>query len=105
MNNKILSMISICQKAGKLISGEFSCENSIKSDTAKLVLLATDASDNTKKKFVNKTTFYKVPLYQMGTRMELSKAIGKQNKVVFVVTDVNFSTKIQQLIEETPQEI
>ena len=46
---KALSMISLATKAGKTASGEFSTEQSVKTFRAELVIVATDASENTKK--------------------------------------------------------
>ena len=46
-------MLSIAKKAGKVASGEFMTENAVKSGGAALVIVAEDASDNTKKKFKN----------------------------------------------------
>ena len=56
-------MISLATKAGKTASGEFATEQSVKSFRAELVIVATDASDNTKKKFQNMCEFYEVPIY------------------------------------------
>ena len=50
-------------RAGKLVSGEFCTEREIKSRKARLVIVAEDASDNTRKKFKNMCDFYDVPLY------------------------------------------
>ena len=49
--NKALSMIGLATKAGKVASGEFCTEKEVKSGRACLVIVADDASDNTKKKF------------------------------------------------------
>lgn len=51
--NKTLSMISLATKAGKTKSGEFMTEKEVKEGRAHLVIVADDASDNTKKKFQN----------------------------------------------------
>ena len=51
-NNKVLSLVGLATKAGKIVSGEFSTEKSVKSGKGFVVLLAEDASDNTKKNFV-----------------------------------------------------
>ena len=47
-------MISLATKAGKTKSGEFMTEKEVKEGRAHLVIVADDASDNTKKKFTNK---------------------------------------------------
>ena len=51
--SKALSLISLATKAGKTKSGEFATEKEVKTGYAYLVIVATDASDNTKKKFKN----------------------------------------------------
>ena len=40
--DKILGMLGLATKAGKLVSGEFSVEKKIKSKLAKLVIVAKD---------------------------------------------------------------
>ena len=49
--DKVLSLISLATKAGRCASGEFMTESEVKSGRATLVVVAEDASDNTKKKF------------------------------------------------------
>ena len=46
--DRILNLIGLAMKAGKVVSGEFSVEKCIKSGKARLVIIATDASENTK---------------------------------------------------------
>ncbi len=99
MDNKIASLLSICQKSGNLVSGELSCEKTLQKKKAKLVIIAEDASDNTKKKFINKSFFYNVPSYIFGTKDEISRFIGKNNRAVVIITEKNLSLKIKDLIE------
>ena len=60
--SKVLSLIGLATKAGKTASGEFCTEREVKSGGAALVIIADDASDNTKKKFRNMCDFYHVPI-------------------------------------------
>lgn len=50
---KILNLIGLATKAGKIGSGEFMTEKSVKSGKASLVIVSEEASDNTKKMFAN----------------------------------------------------
>ena len=50
---KILNMIGLAQKAGKVASGEFSTEKAVKTGKAYTVIVADDSSDNTKKMYRN----------------------------------------------------
>ena len=47
--DKVLSMLGLAAKAGSVVSGEFSTEKAVKEGKAYLVIVAGDASDNTKK--------------------------------------------------------
>ena len=86
-NNKVLSLLGLATKAGKIASGEFSTEKSVKSGKGFLVLVAADASENTKKKFRNMCEYRKTPLYFFGTGEELGRACGKEFRIVTAVED------------------
>ena len=49
-SSKALSLVSLATKAGKTASGEFCTEKEVKTGMAELVIVAEDASANTKKK-------------------------------------------------------
>ena len=95
---RLLSMVSLAKKAGKLVTGEEGCQKAIQKGQVFLLLLATDASQNTKKKFTNKTTFYKVPMYSLFTKDEMGLAIGASNRATIGLVCENFSKKILEII-------
>ena len=70
MTNKdpIFSMLGLCKKAGKLKSGAYSVEETVKSQKAALVIMASDASDRTKKSTRDMCTYYDAPLWEYGTK-------------------------------------
>lgn len=98
--NKILSMISLATKAGKIVSGEFSVEKAVKEGRATLVIIADDASDNTKKMFRNMCTYYKVPLYFFGGKDELGHAMGKELRASLALTDNGFGNAIEKQLNQ-----
>ena len=61
--DKILSLLGLAAKAGRIASGEFSTEKAVKSGSAYLVVVSEEASENTKKMFRNMCSFYQVPMY------------------------------------------
>lgn len=75
--NNLLTFISLIKKSGNLKSGETNVLNAIKSSEAKLVILAKDTSDNTKKKFSDKCKFYDIKIVDFSEMEMLGKAIGK----------------------------
>lgn len=92
--DRVLNQISIAMKAGKLASGEFACEEAIKDGSGFLCIIASDASDNTKKSFSNSCDFYNVKLVEYGTKESLGHAIGKEFRASIVVRDENLSLSI-----------
>ena len=74
-NNRVLSLIGLATKAGKTVSGEFSTEKSVKTGKGLLVIVAEDASENTKKKFRNMCSFYEVPIFFFSITSLLPAAI------------------------------
>ena len=94
MDKKILSMLGIAKKAGKVASGEFLCEESIRNGKAKVVIVSDEASDNTKKRFRDKTTYYQVPLYERFSMEALGKAIGSETRAVISVNDAGIARTI-----------
>lgn len=84
---KLISLISMSKKAGRLKAGEFAAEEAIASGKARLVIVAEDASDNTKKKFENKSKTMEVPIVFFGKKEELGAAIGKELTAGIAICD------------------
>lgn len=99
--NKIYSMLGLAMKAGKVVSGEFSTDKSVKSGKAWLVIVSEDASDNTKKMFSDMCKFYHVPRYFYGTKEELGHAMGKAMRSSLAITDENFAKSIIKHLEQS----
>lgn len=100
MNNKVLSMLGLCARANKVVSGEFQTEKAVKAGKACLVIVAEDASDNTKKLFRNKCEFYEVPCYIYSNKEALGHAIGNQMRSSIAVVDDGFAEEIQKRLQE-----
>ena len=90
-NKRLLSLVGLATRARKVVSGEFSTEKSVKSGKSHLVIVSEEASDNTKKKFTNMCTYYKVPIYLFGTKDELGHAMGQEFRASLSVEDAGFA--------------
>ena len=97
--NKVLSLLGLAKRAGKVVSGEFSTETAVKSSKAYLVVVSEEASENTKKKFSNMCTYYRVPIYFYGKKEELGKSIGQEFRASLAVTDPGFSEALRKQME------
>jgi len=94
--SKIYGYLGLAARGRKVVSGEFMTEKAVKDGKAKIVILAEDASDNTKKMFGNMCEFYQVPLYTMGSKELLGHAIGKQMRASLAVTDAGLAKAIKK---------
>ncbi|MBQ3602128.1 MAG: ribosomal L7Ae/L30e/S12e/Gadd45 family protein [Lachnospiraceae bacterium] len=92
--SKIMAYLGLATKAGKLVSGEFMTEKSVKEGRALLVIVAEDSSDNTKKMFRNMCEFYHVPMYIMSNKEALGHGIGKQFRASVAVLDKGLADAI-----------
>ena len=62
----------------------------------KLVIIAEDSSDRTKNKFIDICEKYNIPIIINSNIEILSKAIGKENKAILGIKDINFAKSIQE---------
>ncbi len=93
---KLLSLLGLAEKAGYLGSGEFSTEKAVKEGEARLVIVAADASDNTKKQFRNMCEYYKVPCYCFAAKDMLGHAIGKEYRASVAVKDAGMAKAMEK---------
>lgn len=98
-NDKVLNLVGLAQKAGRLVSGEFMTEKAVKTGDAALVILAGDASENTKKKFRNMCEFYEVPLRIHAEKDYLGHAMGKELRASLAVTDEGLAQAIMKKMD------
>ena len=99
-HNKVFSLLGIAMRGHNLVSGELQTLEAVKKGSAMLVIIAEDASDNTKKLFTDKCTFYDVPIYRYGTKEELGNAIGKEMRSSVGVCDAGLADTIIKRLEE-----
>ena len=97
--NKVLSLLGLAIRGHNLVSGEFQTENAVKSGHAMLVIVAEDASANTKKFFTDKSSYYGVPIYQYGTKENLGRAIGKEQRSSLAVCDAGLAQAVIKALE------
>lgn len=92
--DKILGLLGLSARAGKVIFGTDACIEYVNKNKIKLLLIAEDASDRTKLKFNEIAKDTQIPIYELGSIDEISKSIGKRNKAIIGITDINFSKEI-----------
>ena len=97
--NKVLALFGIAMRGRNLVSGEFQTLEAVKNASAMLVIIAEDASANTKKMFTDKCRFYGVPVREYGTKEELGRAIGKEMRSSLGICDAGLAEALIRQME------
>lgn len=97
-NQKIHSYIGLAMRAGKVVSGDDTTLKELKKGKLSLIIVAEDASDNTKKLFKDKSSYRKINQIFFSTKVELGLSIGKSPRAVIGIKDKNLSQKIIELM-------
>ena len=92
--DKVLSLLGLAKEAGKAKSGGFQTDRAVKDGTAKLVIVAEDASDRTKKQYRDACAYYNVPLMIYGTKETLGHAMGEELRSGMAVLDEGLARAI-----------
>ena len=98
-NEKILGLMGLAMRAGQVVSGEEGVLAAVKNEKAKLVIIAQDASEGTKKKFRDKSSYREIPFRIVFEKDVLGHAIGKKTRAVIGIIDPNFATKMLEMID------
>ena len=104
MNDRILSLLGLCRRAGKLTLGFDLIAQSITDGSARLVVTASDISKSTGKKLGSLCEKSGVELLALArSKEELSLSLGRLC-VAASVCDSGFAAKLSQLINSEKQE-
>ena len=89
--------MGLSSRAGKICFGTDSTIENIEKRKVKLLIIAKDSSERTKKRFFELSEKYNIHIIEFGTIDEISKAIGKQNKAVIGIKDINLGKEIEKI--------
>ena len=106
-NPKLLSLLGMCRRAGRLSCGHDAAIGSVRSKSAKLCLLSSDSSQRLRKEIEREASFEgrDIPVKLMlSTTEEIGKATGLKSAVVSV-NDEGFAKTMLGLLNNTPGEV
>ncbi len=99
--NKVYSFLGLAQRAGKLVSGEQAVESEVRKGRVIFMIIASNASKNTRTKFMSLAHNYNIKCQIYGNKEELGTAIGKSRRAVIGIVDRNFANMIRTHINES----
>ena len=99
-------MIGLCAIARKLAIGTDIAADTVRNGKAGLLMIACDASQNTKKKIFNCAKYYEIPCSEIPlTISDLGHSVGKKgNTAAVAVLDRNMIKGIEKILNEYNQE-
>lgn len=89
--DKVLGMLGMAKRAGKVTSGSFLCEKAIRAKESKLIVLAADAAENAKQEMLHLCKRFGVPYIEYAEKTALGNSIGAGERAVVSVNDENFA--------------
>lgn len=99
--NKELSLLGLARKAGRLAVGNDAVGQALHTGSAKILIVAQDAANNTVRRFANRRGT--VPLYTLPcTRETLGAAIGYRSCAVCAVCDEGFAGAFRKAVSVPP---
>ena len=94
--DRVLNMLGLCARAGKLITGEKACVQAIRTGGAFAAVLDGAAAQNAVKAVTQACESHGVPLLRIG-EFALGEAIGKPSRMAAAVTDARMAARIIEL--------
>lgn len=93
----VLTLLGFAQAAGKIASGDDATRIALTRQRGRLLLLAEDTADSTKKRLMRLSERMQVPHVVLSAdRDTLGLAIGKSPRAALVVLDAQFAQAIQR---------
>ena len=98
MTDRLMSLLGLCRRAGKIVLGNDPVLDSINLRKARLVIVAQDCSQHTAKGVLKAAHMNNVKAYVVPyTKEDISLAVGKYTAVLSI-TDDGFAKKADTLI-------
>ena len=107
---RVMGMLGMAQRAGKVISGAEGVASTLTSGKAELLIISRDISRNTLDKILSaaekseKVTGKPVTCFRIGTSDDLGMALGKPARTAAAVTDKACAKGISDLLEGINEE-
>ena len=100
-SRNILSLLGLSLRGGHLVAGEESVEGAARAKDARVLLLASDAADNTRRRCQHfaesgQCLWLRLPF----TKAELGRAVGRTSVAIVAVTDIGLANAVVRRLAE-----
>jgi ribosomal protein L7Ae-like RNA K-turn-binding protein len=100
-NDRILSLLGLALRGGNLVVGEEPVEGAARAKDARVLLLAADAADNTRRRVehfadAGACLWMQIPY----TKEQLGRAVGRTSAAIVAVTDIGLASAVVHRLAE-----
>ena len=100
--SRVENLLSMAARARSIVSGAFVAEETIGKGRGTYLLLAADASEETKRKFTNMAERRHIPHVELLRAERLGRCLGKEYRAVAVLIDRGFAERLDAYLHEIP---
>ena len=105
METDVLRFLGLIRRAGKLSTGEEGTRQAVRARKAKMILIASDASPNARKRAEEFASRVQIPLVMLDAEKEsLAKALGIAGGAMMAVCDDGFAKALRDRLPGSPEE-
>jgi len=97
MEDKIINLLHMARKAGKLKSGYDACERSCFSNNARLLICASDIAERTKNHLLNMANANNIKIIEFGSKALFGREFKIRDIGIICIEDANFAKGILRL--------
>ncbi len=97
MNDKLLGMLGLAVRAGKVSFGVFMTEKLVEEGKARLVIAASDIGASNKRRLEAKCSHAGVRIIYYSNKENLSRAVGRENTPAVGIKDEGFTEAIVKI--------
>ena len=99
---RLAGMLGLCARARGLICGTELAAQNVRSGKARIVMVACDASENTKKRVFNCCIYYECECREIPlTASDLASAVGREGLLTTVaVSDVHMTKGLRKILDQ-----
>lgn len=95
----VLTMLGFAKKAGQLVSGESAVKAMYTKGQVYLLILAEDYGDNRKNFWTNIAAQDNIPLFIIGSKLELGLALGLSPRALIGISDRAMAKSIEMKMQ------
>jgi len=96
--DQVLRLLGLAARAGSVVPGTDQVRIAARRGELRFVLLAEDASENSRQKLVPLLTAKKIPYQTTYSRVELGEAVGRSPLSALGLTDASLARRARELI-------